>query len=239
VSENGAIMRDWRRWWRTTPNPTPGVDPCVQVGRTVGGRGLPEAEVALLVTELRRLGQPAASHRALDLCCGNGMLTRRVWRECARVTGVDISEPLLQVACRSHAGDPGLTFVREDLSTCAFAGLPGAPFDRISMVESLQYFHPEDALAWMAGLMTSLSDTFRMVCSGIPDADQFEAFADTPERREAMLHLRATAGDPFGYWWTIPEAQELASRLGLQSSISRPHPSLSIAHYRFDLVLHT
>src|SRR6185295_18085068 len=49
---------------------------------------------------LLRLAAPQSGERALDLCCGTGDIAFALAHRGARVTGLDFSEPMLNVARR-------------------------------------------------------------------------------------------------------------------------------------------
>jgi ubiquinone/menaquinone biosynthesis C-methylase UbiE len=63
-----------------------------------------------------------------DIACGQGIVARELARRGARVTGVDISERLLEIARREEAEAPlGIAYRRDDAHT--LATLPDAAFD--------------------------------------------------------------------------------------------------------------
>lgn len=66
-----------------------------------------------------RLARPQPGERALDLCCGTGDLALGLAGRGALVSGVDFSEPMLQVAARrSFKASP--SFVRADAQRIPF-----------------------------------------------------------------------------------------------------------------------
>jgi len=81
--------------------------------------------------------------RALDLCCGTGDLALALARRGARVTGLDFSAPMLDVA-RRRASGPDLDFIRGDALQIPF---PDASFDIVTMGYGLR-----NLASWEAGL---------------------------------------------------------------------------------------
>jgi len=59
----------------------------------------------------------AQSATTLDLCCGTGLLAGMASKAGIQVTGVDISQPMLQVA---HIKYPTIRFIQEDASSLSF-----------------------------------------------------------------------------------------------------------------------
>ncbi len=71
------------------------------------------------------------SHAICDVACGQGVVTRELARHGADVTGVDISERLLEIARREEAEAPlGITYLHDDAHT--LATLPDASFDAVT-----------------------------------------------------------------------------------------------------------
>jgi demethylmenaquinone methyltransferase/2-methoxy-6-polyprenyl-1,4-benzoquinol methylase len=75
-----------------------------------------------------RLARPQSGERALDLCCGTGDLTLALAKHGADVTGLDFSEPMLQVAREkanrqktvTSGSKPNIEFIRGDAQQIPF-----------------------------------------------------------------------------------------------------------------------
>lgn len=84
---------------------------------------------------------PGGARRALDVGCGEGMLTRQLRERVPEVIGLDLDEAGLALARRQN---DEITYVRGDFLTCPFE--PGS-FDLISMVATLHHMDLSAALA--------------------------------------------------------------------------------------------
>ena len=107
---------------------------------------------ALEAPHMIELVSPQPGERILDLACGTGRMAK-IWRAAgARVTGVDVSVEMLEIARRKI---PDGVFVRADLNEA----LPFAAdsFDKIT--SSLAIKH-------LANLETAFSEAFRVCASG-------------------------------------------------------------------------
>ena len=92
---------------------------------------------------------PPGARDALDVGCGEGILTREVRAVVPRVTGIDRDGPTLQLA-REHPGARDIEYVRGDFLTHPFA--PGS-FDLVACVAALHHMDEAAALARMRALL--------------------------------------------------------------------------------------
>ena len=83
----------------------------------------------------------------LDVCCGTGQLARHFLEHGYRVTGVDLSEPMLALArenCREYTADGRARFVQADASQFAVGG----PFGlAVSTFDALNHLSDFESLA--------------------------------------------------------------------------------------------
>lgn len=231
---------DWRAYWEAFPGKFGEHEFCRQVGRTARG-GIPTGpdELARLVTRLVEGLALGPEDVLLDLCCGNGLLTRALAARCAAATGVDFSSAMIELARRHHAG-PGVSYVQAsvlDLQPGLFGGAPA--FDKVAMVESLQYFTPDALPALLAGIRRVCAPRVTVLFSGVLDRDRIWSFFDTPERREAYEQQRREGREVMGNWWSGDELTEVARAHGFACELRAQDPALNTAHYRFDARLTT
>ena len=88
---------------------------------------------------------PPGARRALDVGCGEGMLTRDLRRTVPEVVGLDVHEPSLELG-RSQGDADGITYVRGDVLD--------HPFEPASfhVVASIAALHHMDATAGLVAM---------------------------------------------------------------------------------------
>jgi len=85
----------------------------------------------LAIAALLDLAGEVRGQEICDLACGQGIVARELARRGARVTGVDLSQPLLEIARREEELVPlGITYLRDDAH--ALSSLPGDSFDLVT-----------------------------------------------------------------------------------------------------------
>src|SRR5262249_17769885 len=95
-------MRDWQGYWNEAPKQYGETEFLKQVDKTVGGEPVSDAVVNDIVSSIVEKLSIGTEDRVLDLCCGNGLLSSSVSRQCAEVVGVDVSAVLIALARKYH-----------------------------------------------------------------------------------------------------------------------------------------
>ncbi len=77
----------------------------------------------------------AAGHRVLDVGCGFGATTLELVRRGATAVGIDVSAPMLRVACkRAEQEDAAISFVEQDAATHSYDGSYDRVFSRFGVM---------------------------------------------------------------------------------------------------------
>jgi len=229
---------DWRAYWESFPQQFAEQDFCQQVGRTAAGRvPTAEPELARVVDQVATGLELGPADTALDLCCGNGLLTRRLAARCRAVIGVDFSAPMIELARRHHAAD-NVTYLQASALELDPAAMPaGPPPSRVSMFESLQYFTPAQLPALLAAIDRVVAPSAILYFSGVLDHARIWSFFNTPERRAAYEEQQRTGREIMGHWWRAADLEAAASAHGFTAQFLAQDPTLNTAHYRFDVKL--
>ena len=115
----------------------------------VGERGS-EFQQAVVIPGAVRLLAVKKGEKLLDLACGQGVLSRALHDQGAMVTGVDLSEQLIEFARARSAR--GIRYLVGDATH--LAALPSGEFDAVACVLALQNMEaPQSALGEVARLL--------------------------------------------------------------------------------------
>lgn len=231
---------DWREFWRTyrEAEVKSESDLYYEVGKTVNQEPISEEALRESVEIVARGLSLSPDDLVLELCCGNGLMTRYLSALVARVRAVDFAERLVRHARQFRSGPKveyfcadAVDFVHELLETREY--LPS----KVLLGDALGYFEP----AMLGEILTSLGrltdDHFVFMATGIPSDELKWNFYNTPERvrrYELNQEQAKNTNDGIGRWWRTAELEELATSRGLHLTTQPQPPSLS--SFRVDAV---
>lgn len=228
-------MNDWQTFWNEFPATSGELDFLSQVGHTVDGKPYDVAQFAALISSIRSALILTGGHRLLDVCCGNGVITRELADGCRSVVAVDFSENLLTIA-RRHNGAPRIEYVLMNALDLEQAYL-GDVFDRFCMYGALQHFQTEDFDTLLRGIMSHASDNFVFLAGGILDRQRKSGYLDTPEKWAMHETLRKEGKDRMGTWWDAQFIVDRCRAAGLKCLIDDFSPGRPGANFRFDALI--
>jgi SAM-dependent methyltransferase len=201
--------------------------------RTINGRRITEEEVTTLVNHMGELLELCPGDILLELGCGNGALSARLFDGCAGYAGVDLSAYLIEIAKEFFERPPAYVFFHGDAAEFAASVPRPESFTKILCFAVLQYFPP----AAVDRLMETVSERFpsarRFVLGNFPDRDRAARF----------FHAGYTDRDldehqsQIGRWWSTEEVRVLGARFGWEVATTRMPEDFFNAKYRFDAIL--
>lgn len=226
--------RDWRGFWNSDAAHLASDELRVQVGRTVGGQPISDGEIDLATQVVIRGLELGPDDVLLDLCCGNGLISRRLAGACKRVVGVDCSERLIEVA-RASSPASNVSYLVGAAEELDRLGLGEEQPTKLSIVQALQHLTVEGVERLLSVLDRRPQPITRIVLTDVPDAALVFAFYNTPERQAEFHRRRAAGTEAIGTWWDRAELSGLLAKHGYEAEITAS-PGAPYAHYRFDVV---
>jgi len=229
------VSRDWRGYWKERPGNCEETDFLRQVDRTIGGKPIDELQMDLTVRAVLSGLELTGDDFLLDVCCGNGLLTKRFSEICRKVVGVDYSEALIRVAQKFH-GASNIQYAVSAAGEMTLAKIGGLLANKASICAGLQYFTFEDARTFLAALRKLVDRKARIFFSDIPDFARISAFYDTEARRADYERRKRKGTEAIGTWWERDALIEMLEGFGYKVKCIEQDPRRFTAHYRFDLV---
>ncbi|MGD0983643.1 MAG: class I SAM-dependent methyltransferase [Acidimicrobiales bacterium] len=226
--------KDFPKWdYQEYPKTLPRDDFWGQVRRTIMGRRISETEVALIVDHIRDQLRLRRSDTLLDIGCGNGALSARLFDDCAGYVGVDLSPYLIEVAQEFFERPPTHLFFNSDAAQFVeFLDEPGR-FTKGLCFATLQYL----PLATVRAVLQILSERFPNLCrvllGNLPNREKADLFFNDGYNESDLQRHESQVGK----WWSTQEIGCLASSFGWEVSYSRMSANIFNAKYRFDAIL--
>lgn len=205
-----------------------------QVKRTVNGQPVPADQIDMIVAAVADGLALDAGDLLLDLGCGNGALTDRVFAHCAGGLGVDFSEYLIGVAKRDFEHPPQRLYQRGELLDFLAAAANPARYTKAMCYGVFMFLDADEALACLGSLRARFPNVTRVFLGNLPDKARMEGFFRAGEYRPGM---EADPASPIGVWRDASELMALAEQAGWSAWVRRMPPAFYAAAYRFDAIL--
>ncbi len=228
-------FRDWATHWATVRERTGKAEYLRQVERTRGGIPVPYKHVEALADVVIQTLQLTKDDALLDLCCGNGLITRCMSENCRHVLGLDFSGDLLEVA-RSDFSAANIEYLlgrAEDV--VQVVGSRRAPL-KVCINSGVQHFTPVILSAVLRGVADLSNRGATIFCTDVPDVTRIYDFYNTVERRADLNQRRSAAAEAVGTWWSLTEIETIGREAGYRVDVIQPDSSRDTAHYRVDLL---
>ncbi len=204
-----------------------------QVGKTINGQEISESQVKLIVENIAHVLQLNANDSVVDLCCGNGLISRQLAPHVKNIIGVDYTLSLIDAA-KTYNSFSNIEYVNSDVLRLGpeyFSGLK-----KVVMYEALQHFS-ERQFDILLDELESLAACSLVFLGSIPSKEKLSVYYDTKEKF-AFYMQRENEGRPhIGRWWLIKEIEQLVSMHGFKATFLSQAPKLYTAYYRFDVLL--
>ena len=176
---------DWKNFWQSYRKTRVAgeEDLFFEVGKTINQRPISEAAFQLSIDLVTRGLELSTHDRLLELCCGNGLMTRRLAPLVSEIRAVDFAEHLIANA-RKFAPAENVTYVCADATAYLndLALRKDYASSKILLGDALCYFEPLDLDEMLRAAGRLTSDRFIFMATGIPCDELKWNFYNTPER---------------------------------------------------------
>jgi hypothetical protein len=204
-----------------------------QVGKTVNGQEVPESQVQMIVQNVANRARLCAKDNTVDLCCGNGLITRQLAPSVMKVLAVDFTAELIKTAKRYNS-HPNIEYINADvlrLDQKFFSDV-----QKVVMYEALQHFSAEQ-FTKLLDILCGLKSGSLVLLGSIPDHAKLHDYYDTEEKYAFYLKREHEGKPHIGKWWLMEDIKQLACSHGFKAEFIPQDKALYTAHYRFDVLL--
>jgi len=206
-------------------------NPQSQVGRTRFGETIEEEAWDETVKFLLEKLKLEPNHKVLDLCAGNGLITKEIVPFVEEVVAVDVSKKLLDSFV--IADDK----IKKDHSDILSYPYPSNYFDRVLFYFSAQHFDETEITKIFTRVYRTLSDGGIFYAGDIPDINKRWDFYHKAEYRNFLFNTLHEGNHHIGKWFDRDFLIYLGEHCGFSECKTIDQPSFMInSSHRFDLI---
>lgn len=205
-----------------------------QVKRTVNGRPVSEEQITMIIDAIRHGLRLSSSDTLLDLCCGNGALSDRLFSLCQGGLGIDYSEYLIEVAHENFQKLPERKYILEDVEVYTRTTRSTEPFTKALCYGSFAYLPVDTAYGMLKNLRDRFSGIELLYVGNLPDKSQMDDFFHQDK------YTHGVENDPnslIGIWRTKVEFSEFAKDAGWNADVFHMPSKFYASRYRYDAIL--
>jgi cyclopropane fatty-acyl-phospholipid synthase-like methyltransferase len=232
-------MTKWKDYYSTPAQLADRTDYLKQVGHTLNGKSISHAHFQLMVDQVCRELDLQADDCVLDLCCGNGYLTKELAKVCGRIVGVDFSDNLVQIATEDH-GSKNANYVCMDVLDLDTSKLvENGPFSKILLYAALQHFDKKDLRPLLEKVLEVATPNPTILFGFVPDRGGQSTFYGTFKRKRERIWRILMGTEILKTWWDRKFMEHVCQGLGLRCTFHELDNRLDAAQYRFNVVINS
>lgn len=230
-------MKNWKKYWTESPSTVGKNEFLRQVGHTINGQAYTAEQFEDMVAGICKRLEINEDDCVLDLCCGNGIITRQLAGRCREVVGIDFSEPLLEIANQYHSA-PNLSYVYLNaLELDRLLPVRAGQFSKILMYGALQHFQRSNLQLLLSKMLPLATEHVIILFGGVPDQARKNNFYPSTKQKLRYLYYKLSGRDRIGTWWSEPFIRKTCKDLQLECWFEHQSGDRPGASYRFDIVI--
>jgi len=221
-------------FYKEYPKTRPETDFWGQVTRTINNQAVGEDQIAQIVGAIQDHLQLTPGDVLLDLGCGNGALTDRLFSKCCGGLGVDFSEYLIGIAHKYFQQLPDRTYIVGDAADFVSTTPDTQRFTKALCYGALQYMPADSARMLLSSLRQRFPQVGTFFIGNLPDKEKMHEFF---KGRDYQPGVENDPCSQIGIWRTEGEFKALAAECGWAVTCSHMPKDFFGARYRFDALL--
>ncbi|GEM54856.1 hypothetical protein B0A58_04755 [Flavobacterium branchiophilum NBRC 15030 = ATCC 35035] len=175
----------------------------------------------------------------MEICCGNGLITKKLSEKCKNIYAFDFTEHLIATAQEFKSAD-NIVYKTGNAKENFFNlfDFKNKP-NKFLLNDSLAYFEPFELHAMIDCIQKQNSD-FVFYVTNIPSDERKYHFYNTPERvqfYEEKQRQGDISNNGMGRWWTEQELITIANDLNISYKIQIP--DTEITNFRINILFYS
>ncbi len=203
-----------------------------QVGRVVNGQEMDEVLLKKIAQQIALQLDLKPTDVLLDVCCGNGALSKLLLPYCKEINGIDFSQALMEKAKKD--APPQIHF------HCASAldfNLP-QQFDKAVLYFSFQYFETyAEGKKVIANMLQHAKPGALLLIGDITDSRKFFRYYNSLSALLRWFKQKINKQNNMGKFWHPNELFKICEELGVKGQLVEQENWQPYAGYRFDFLI--
>lgn len=179
--------------------------------------------------------------KVLDVCCGNGLITKLISKKCKVIYAVDFSKILIATAKKDNNAQNIHYCLGDALNISKY--FPKNFFDKSYCYFSFQHFDFERGPLLVDALQKVTKCECSILIGDIPDLSRIWSYYNTPLKKSIFLmdsvwhRVRRKGQCSLGWWWHPDQLKEICNKLNLNCVVLKQEKKLPHSYYRFDILI--
>lgn len=229
--------RDWKTFWTTYPHKANDTQYLRQVGKTVGGVQISQEQFDAILGDIDKHLDISPDDVVLDLCCGNGLITREIAKKCKEVVGIDFSEVLIETATEITQ-EPNVKYIVMDVRKIRnLIKEYESYFTKVLWYEALAFFDEHDLCEVLDSIKLLSREEPIILIGSVLDHSRKWSFFNTFKRKMTYVFKIVLLGQEVGLgkWWKREQIEKVCDKSGFACEFHYQNNVLHTAHYRIDV----
>lgn len=223
---------DWQKYWNELAQKE---NLNAQVGRTIGNKPIDNEVIDKIVKQVVLYLDLQPSDVLLDVCCGNGMISKHLAKYCQKVIAVDISPQQIALAQKLNMAE-NITYLVGDATK--LSEVVHNQVNKINLYFSFQYLdNLQKGEKTLAEMQKCLLKNGKVFIGDVPEKEKWARFYASFRAKIWFLYYELRNKNPMGKFWSYKEMQQIAAKTGFSVEKIIQPTDLPYAHYRCDYAL--
>lgn len=211
-------------------------DYLTQVGHTVSGKPISEDQLKGIYDEIINQLNLSKNDTLLDLCCGNGLITKRLAAHCNKVTAIDTSAKMIEIAVSSQYAD-NIHYIKGDALNFTLLDHDIRNVTKVLMYGALQHFNFSDFTKLLKDINLTCPHVDSIFFGFVPNIDKRWQFYDSLAKRIQYLIRKFKGQCVMGTWWSKNDIKKFCEQHGFDCHFADRKEGDYGYPYRFHILI--
>jgi len=229
---------NWKEFWQTYPERNSDLDAYQQVGKTIKGNAISEKQFKVLINDVVDTLELKEDDVVMDLCCGNGLITKEFGTGVKEVVGLDFSAPLIEHANKNNKLKNIKYLIYDAKELDNLKNGYDNYFSKVLCYEALAFFNEKEFSKLLDTLIEFSKPNAMFYFASVLDGKKKFNFFNTFRKKMWYLKMKFTGeAVGLGKWWKMSAIKKIVARKGLKCTIFDQNQTLHTEHFRTDILI--